>query len=67
MLGGDFSEAHDNNHSTQVVGVFNLSDNTYRAFLWEAGTGMQSLCVLPGTNAIYASEINDSGLVVGQG
>ena len=64
-LGDDFCEAYDINHSSQVVGVSNLSDNTYRAFLWEDGDGMLNLGTLPGGDFSSAYGINNSGQVVG--
>ena len=64
-LGDDFSEAYDINDSSQVVGVSNISDNTYRAFLWEEGEGMLNLGTLPGGDFSSAYGINNNGQVIG--
>jgi probable HAF family extracellular repeat protein len=69
-----FNAAVAINNQAQVVGCSDLvvdnsdlgpQDLGPRAFLWEEGSGMQDLGVLPGDNASCGQGINDSGEVVG--
>ena len=52
-----------NNHG-QVVGDRGADASTVQAFLWDGGT-ITNLGVLPGMTFSYASDINESGQVVG--
>jgi probable HAF family extracellular repeat protein len=70
-LGGDTSHAEGINNRGQVVGYADtttdekLAYREQRAFLWQAGKGMQDLGALGGKES-EAHGINDAGQVVGE-
>ena len=54
------------NGLSQIVGqLTNDGGDTGHAFLWSSGTGITDLGVMPGLTSSSASDINDSGQVVG--
>src|SRR5437763_226747 len=63
-LGGDWSEAHGISSQGQVVGVSDTNSGPH-AFLWQDGSPMQDLGVLPGDSTSRANRLNDQGAVVG--
>ena len=60
LLGGPTSQANGINDNGQVVGV-----SSNRAFLWQSGSGMQDLGMLPGKMLCKAKRHRHSGQVVG--
>lgn len=66
-LGGEYSMANGINDMGQVVGVAQLSDGSYRGFIWTAEDGMKALCAVDGKIIGTAYDINNNGQVVGTG
>jgi probable HAF family extracellular repeat protein len=62
--GQRFSEAFAVNNRRQAVGRSTVTGSTERAFLWQAGQGLQDLGSL-GLNHSRALDINERGQVVG--
>jgi probable HAF family extracellular repeat protein len=66
-LGGDRSRAYAINDSGQVTGFYvTRSEELGRPFIWENGT-MRDLGTIVPVLGAYALDINNAGLVVGQG
>ena len=63
-LGGSWSEARSISSDGQVVGVSDTNSGPH-AFLWQDGSPMQDLGVLPGDSTSRANRLNDQGAVVG--
>jgi probable HAF family extracellular repeat protein len=63
-LGGATSVAADVNEAGQIIGMSDLPDSSYHAYLWEDGI-MTDLGAEPGI-ASYAFGVNDYGQVVGR-
>jgi probable HAF family extracellular repeat protein len=65
---GEDSYAYRISPNGRVVGYSEVSDDSYHAFLWTRGHGIQDLGTLPGYPDFVNSEatgINDSGKIVG--
>ena len=63
-FGGNFSSVRAISESgEQAVGFSRVVDGTARAFLWTRSGGMRNLGTLDGSSS--ASDVNDSGVVVG--
>ncbi len=70
-LGGSVSNAKGINNRGQIVGVSTTAAGDYRAFVWESGVmrdlGTIAGCIAtPGCSGSDATDINDSGVIVGQ-
>ena len=65
-FGGNVSQAYGINESAQIVGESAIDAGPGdRAFLWTSAGGMQNLGTLSAINGSRATDINDSGRVVG--
>jgi hypothetical protein len=52
------------NDRGDVVGTYSTSNGT-RSFIWNASSGTQALPIPPGAQNVYASALNNAGVVVG--
>jgi probable HAF family extracellular repeat protein len=64
-FGGFYSIAEGINDSGQVIGRSANTDGKFRAYIWDRGTGLQSLGVIGNNQESQALAINNAGQVVG--
>ena len=63
--GSNFGTAVAINNQSQVVGWGFTPDAWWRAFMWQSGTGMTDLGMLPNAISSLPSAINDQGQIAG--
>ena len=70
LTGDVLSEALGINEQRQIVGTSIDADGNEHAFIWQNGTMTNLNSLIQGSSPLYlqaAQEINDSGVIVGQG
>ena len=63
--GSNYGTAIAINNQSQVIGWGYTLDGWMRAFLWQSGTGMTDLGMLPNAISSLPSAINDQGQIAG--